>query len=147
MWWVRRGVASRAIREILVSDAEPELKNKVHRSYVGLNWLFLAQTGFLKIIFMSLRRLQLKWFKINFNSFSIHIIWEEGASFTGSLEKESEDFHSRERSWFQLLFSDRYFRFKGCVWIEKDLLSPKCYQTGSAGLLRYWSSYRTLDYK
>ena len=34
---MKRGEVSRAVRKILVSDAKTELKNKVHRSYVGLN--------------------------------------------------------------------------------------------------------------
>lgn len=69
---MKRGEVSRAVRKILVSDAKTELKNKVHRSYAGLNQCSYLN-GLKKIICISLRRLQLKWFKINFNSFSIHI--------------------------------------------------------------------------
>lgn len=35
--WGKRGEASRTGREILVSDAEPELKNKLNRKHVDLS--------------------------------------------------------------------------------------------------------------
>ena len=38
---MKRGDVSRAVRKILVSDTKTELKNKVHRSYVGLNQCYL----------------------------------------------------------------------------------------------------------
>lgn len=40
--------------------------------------------------------------------------------------------------------SDRYFKLQGCVWTEKDLLSPKSYHTGCVNT--YFRAAQVLEF-